>query len=464
MPRMIDGLLGLRGLGLIRSVGVCLLVVPAFFFADAISSGLVRKFDAYSELRASVSIGFLSALACCLFVALSILRKRTISITISSGLLIIYLTITIAGWFIGALFLEEWSFRISTLLLAQTLFGLAAFWFPTILLGRRPSDDVYSLDGVVVCATLVIVTLSVSALGHITWTLLYGPGDSFARFSDLSPYWFGVANVKFKRIFPVMCATFSGGALSLAIVYLRQKRKVTALFFISCFAVLAAVPVMSWSRTAGLVGLVGCAAALYANGISVRGQLFLGATCALSLTVFVVMMDENAYGNVGFVAVERLRATVSALASQGVDADLGEGDERRLDAFGRGLSHGVLTPIGSMYAVYERGGEARVINTESGILDVAIRGGAIGLSAVLAVFGLCGRKLWTMRKRRPFVWRTFLPIFVAQIVGAVFINTPSDPYAAPVFWLILGLIVWSSNVKASGDNGSRDVRYSENVG
>jgi hypothetical protein len=417
-------------------IAIFLLVAPIFFYIDSVSEGPVMLFDAYSEVRASLSISVIVVAACSALAAVKWASSIS-GIKKESFVILLLMLATTVSYLIGYIFVDEWQPLWSTAAYAQTIYAIAAFWMPFIMLapkGKMSSKSV-SINDLVFVTSLM---LGFWVIGHVLSTLFSGVSDIFSRFSVLSPYTFGLPNLKFKRLFPVICAAFAGAAFVTAVTSRKRSRRFWGWLMLGLFVLVA---VVSWSRTAILCLLISITVAVGLTARHSMSRLLLIVVPAITITAIAAVLffgsRLNQEGDV-LTALARVLDTVKLL-SEVNSAELGVGDRTRLESFSAGVRQGLMTPLGTHFEIELRAGQPRVLTTESGILDVAVRSGGLGVFLLLSFYYIVVRRLRRSDLGRGGDGAVVLPVICALIFASMFINIQSDPYTGPLFWFVFGL-------------------------
>lgn len=335
----------------------------------------------------------------------------------------------------------------SILLVLQALYPIAAYLLARVLVETHRA----------VCLPPVIATGlqrgflvglawvgGLALVGYLVQTAIDGfQGWRFGLIADhIGPFY----NYKMKRYFSIYLAIISGTLVTYALLARTNWRRAVAAIGGSLFGLTAIL--VTHSRTAVgtflVVVMVGAAGVVDAMSgrIRRRGAIAIAVAVALGATVAVNTPIEQAR------AVLRVEQTLAALAGED---RLDRGDVRRFEAWETGVTGSFAGFFGTAYEVRRRsGGAKRVVNTESGYLDISARAGLPALLSALLILAVTGWRatenaLW-MREASlgDAVWVSWSisGTMVATLVVIVpFITSLGEPYLGPALWFTMGTLV-----------------------
>jgi hypothetical protein len=332
--------------------------------------------------------------------------------------------------------------------LSQTLFPLPAYFLPRLVVGR--SSQSRSGDGMLMAMAPMLValmfTVSVALAGYVIETAA-GHGGDF-RYTLLADHIGPFYNFRMKRFFPAYLAI--DALVAFAFYLFSSATRILRTLALGVTAFAAAGLTVTWSRSALLMGATGLAVLL---GVAAAGRQKttwhrLAVVAVLGLTVFPTVALVASPGQLR--SVGRLVETVSLL-SNGVES-VEPGDINRIERMTTGVEVGLGQPLGDMFQLHKVGAKPDVLETESGYLDIAIRGGPLALLLLLAVFlrgadSVARRTLSFVRERlaEPGSWATpaMAGILAVLLFGNTWLNLATEPYFSPFLWFSVGVGVAS---------------------
>ena len=116
------------------------------------------------------------------------------------------------------------------------------------------------------------------------------------------------------------------------------------------------------------------------------------------------------------------------------------------------MSVSFSTPLGGLFRVEDRNGYKRVVNSESGYLDIAVRAGPFAMLVMFVILYLAiHRGLIFVRQARTFGARAFglglAACGIACAFGNIWVSIATEPYSGVFFWYTIATLT-SLNVES----------------
>lgn len=426
-----------------------LITLPIFFVATGSGLRLAPRWSGETVSLTVLPVSLLFAALCVPILLLTSPRTSGLKVERADNLLLAFVLLTTLSFLAGLFFNPMPSPQAplhSFLTYLQALAPITGFFIARLLLspgrGLHTSVTCPSVKGLGSFYLGMASTTSTFLFLYTIQTVL--DGGSVFRFSGITDHIGPFVNFKMKRFFPILLAV-TGTVLLSIVLYGRTRFIFRCIACITYGGVAVSVALM-WSRTALLILLLGNCILLALPFLRGGARLRMAALTYLAVAtpLVAVIVPWSLSHSDAPLALGRVLGTAAAIGS---DAELEE--SLRFERMREGAVQGLGMPLGDIYRMHSRGSGFRVLDTDNGWLDIAVRAGPFGLISVLALALICALKAIRVTMEAgtgPSVAQHYYWVYAAHtsclvsavLFGNIWINLATEPYFGVMFWFMLG--------------------------